>query len=297
MISPFLIAHEFFDALPIYAFQSVPPQMASPGKVLETPTGPIPLSKKTSRSKESSWRELLVKTKEAKASAQILRKERTANEEFELTLAKASTPTSSLLPKISPRYEALRSLPNSTIEVSPDSHSYAADFALRIGGAGPPSGSQTQSVTAQQRQKLTPSGAALIIDYGPADTVPISTLRGIQAHRTVSPFTKPGQVDLSADVDFVALADAALAASPGVEVHGPVEQGAWLEAMGIRARADMISGGVEGDEERKKRVRAAVERLVERGRGGMGKLYKTMAIVPERGGRRPVGFGGDLGGA
>ena len=93
----------------------------------------------------------------------------------------------------------------------------------------------------------------------------------------------------------MALADAALAASPGVEVHGPIEQGAWLEAVGIRARADMICQEMAGDEEGKKRVMGAVERLVERGGGAMGRLYKVMAIVPERGGRRPVGFGGDLG--
>ena len=38
-------------------------------------------------------------------------------------------------------------------------------------------------------------------------------------------------MDLSADVDFTALAEAALNASEGVEVHGPVEQGVFLEGM------------------------------------------------------------------
>lgn len=111
-------------------------------------------------------------------------------------------------------------------------------------------------------------------------------------------------VDLSADVDFTALAEAALAASPGVEVHGPMEQGVWLEAMGIRERADMICRTLEKTlfqkansadiEAAKTRVRGAVERLVERGGGAMGKVYKALAIVPERGGERPVGFGGDI---
>lgn len=142
--------------------------------------------------------------------------------------------------------------------------------------------------------KTRPSGAALIFDYGPADTIPTSTLRGIRSHQAVSPFTDPGLVDISADVDFTALADATLAASPGVEVHGPVEQGGWLESMGIRERAEMICGGLEGDEEGKKRVRGAMQRLVERRGGAMGKIYKVLAIVPERGGRRPVGFGGGV---
>ena len=79
-------------------------------------------------------------------------------------------------------------------------------------------------------------------------------------------------------------------ASPGVEVHGPVEQGGWLERMGVRERGKMLGKNVEGEG-----VRKGVERLVERGGGGMGRLYKVMAIVPEGGGRRrPVGFGGEV---
>lgn len=146
--------------------------------------------------------------------------------------------------------------------------------------------------------KPKPSGAALIVDYGPADTIPASTLRGIRNHTICSPFLSPGQVDISADVDFTALADAALAAADGVEVHGPVEQGAWLEAMGARERAEMICSFLKkgaGGEEMEKQVRKGVERLVERGGGGMGKIYKVMAILPENEGRRrPVGFGGDV---
>lgn len=170
--------------------------------------------------------------------------------------------------------------------------------------------------------KPRPSGAALILDYGPASTIPTSTLRGILGHKRVSPFCLPGRVDLSCDVDFAALAEAALGASPGVEVHGPVEQGAWLQAMGVRERAAMIGGGnrdgapekeEEGEEkeervpngggrtppdgDRQKRITQAVERLIERGGGGMGRIYKVMAVVPEAGSRRrPVGFGGRAGG-
>ena len=214
--------------------------------------------------------------------------------DFQLSLAKASTPPALLLPTLSERYKALLPQTDSIIEISPESHSYAADFARRIGGASLASKSQSRPHV-PSHNKPTASGAALILDYGPSETVPISTLRGIRAHKPVSPFTSPGLVDLSADVDFTALAEAALAASSGVEVHGPVEQGTWLEAMGIRARAEMICKELEGDEEGRKRVMGAVERLVERGGGGMGRLYKVMAIVPERGGRRPIGFGGSVG--
>ena len=191
-----------------------------------------------------------------------------------------------MLPEISERYKALKNRPGSVIEISPESHTYAAEFARRIGGSSP-SGSQTSGL------KETPSGAALIIDYGTSDTIPTSTLRGIMSHKLVSPLSSPGRVDVSADVDFTALAEAALDASENVEVHGPMEQGLWLENMGIRQRADMLSKGAGEDGEK---VKKAVERLVERGGGGMGRLYKVMAIVPESGGKRPVGFGGQIDG-
>jgi len=152
-------------------------------------------------------------------------------------------------------------------------------------------------------RKREPSGAALILDYGPLDTIPTNTLRGIQAHKQVSPFTSPGHVDLSADVDFTALADAAIEASEGVEVHGPVEQGFWLESVGIKERLQMLCKGIDKEtgttadekEDKKKQVKKAVERLIERGGGGMGRIYKAMAIIPEASGKRkPVGFGGSV---
>ena len=65
--------------------------------------------------------------------------------------------------------------------------------------------------------------------------------------------------------------------------------------MGIRERAKALVR--EGQVEKEQSVTKAVERLVERGGGGMGRLYKVMTIVPEGGGRRrPVGFGGELAG-
>lgn len=205
--------------------------------------------------------------------------------EFQLTLSGASTPHSLYLPEISPRYRDLQSTPGSLVEISPDSLAYAEEFARRIGG----------NVNAP---KPTPSGAAIILDYGPSDTIPTNSLRGIRNHQHVSPLSAPGLVDLSADVDFLALAEAALKASPGIEVHGPVDQSAFLQGMGIRERAEMLIKGLaksEPDQEKQKRVASAWERLIDRGGSGMGKVYKAMAIVPETGGkRRPVGFGGDV---
>ncbi|KAL1998296.1 hypothetical protein VTN02DRAFT_6452 [Thermoascus thermophilus] len=213
--------------------------------------------------------------------------------EFKLTLAKASTPSSLVLPEISERYRALKAQPGSTIEISPESRIYAAEFARRIGGGGSPS-----QVTARAAPKVpvkrTPSGAALILDYGPASTIPVNSLRGIRQHAQVPPLSCPGQVDVSADVDFTSLAEAAIEASEGVEVHGPVEQGDFLLSMGIAERTEQLLKGVQ-DEERRRNMESGWKRLVEKGGGGMGKIYKALAIIPENGGRRrPVGFGGSL---
>jgi SAM-dependent MidA family methyltransferase len=143
--------------------------------------------------------------------------------------------------------------------------------------------------------KRKPSGAALIIDYGPASTVPVNSLRGIQRHNIVSPFSSPGEVDVSADVDFTALAEAAINASPGVEVYGPTEQGPFLLSLGIAERAAQLLQNAK-DQSQRKTIETGWKRLVERNGGGMGKIYKAMAIVPESGGkRRPVGFGGSIG--
>ncbi|KAJ5765072.1 S-adenosyl-L-methionine-dependent methyltransferase MidA [Penicillium odoratum] len=291
--TPFIFAHEFFDALPIHAFESVPPSPENElpeQKEIMTPTGPQKLHQPLKVKNTSQWRELLV-TLNPKAVEENIEGE----PEFRLTKAKASTPTSLVIPEISERYRVLKSKPGSTIEVSPESRIYAADFARRIGGdaASAPSATR-QTVDPSVTQKKTPSGAALIMDYGTMSTIPINSLRGIQHHKIVPALSFPGQVDVSADVDFTALAEAAIEGSDGVEVHGPIEQGDFLNAMGITERMEQLIRKA-GNDEHKKILETGWKRLVEKSGGSMGQIYKVMAIVPENDGkRRPIGFGGGL---
>src|SRR3546814_7149454 len=50
-------------------------------------------------------------------------------------------------------------------------------------------------------------GAMLAIDYGYSGPAAGDTLQAVKAHRFADPFAAPGEVDLTAHVDFVALAD------------------------------------------------------------------------------------------
>lgn len=296
---PFIIAHEFFDALPIHAFESVAPSPAHQESTTQLidPTGKTlpPRESSTKVNPTPQWRELLVTTapKRITPSRLSTQKEIESTPDFQLVHSKSSTPTSLLLPESSPRYQALKLHPGSSIEISPDSSRHIADFARRIGG--------TSTIPSQpspnNAPRKPPSGAALIIDYGPSSTIPVNSLRGIKSHARVSPFSEPGLVDLSADVDFTALAEAACNASPGVEVWGPVEQGGFLREMGGEMRVRQLVKGVKiEDEEKKKVIEGAWRRLVEKGGPqGMGRIYKVLAVLPEGGGRRaPVGFGGGV---
>ncbi|XP_014554490.1 hypothetical protein COCVIDRAFT_39582 [Bipolaris victoriae FI3] len=305
--TPFILAHEFFDALPIHVFQNVAQSSIPASSTIMTPTGPIK-PKHGVTAPKNNWHELVVSPTspytEANTSGSPTSKKDAEKLDFELTVSKTPTPHSLYLPKLSNRYKKLEDTPGAVIEISPESLAYISDFAVRIGGSNSKAG--TASAPAKESDvlpkdeesftKSQPSGAALILDYGPLDTIPANTLRGIRSHTTVSPFAAPGLVDLSADVDFIGLADSALEASPGVEVHGPVEQSFFLSTMGIKERADRLLKAAK-DEETKKRLEMGWKRLVDRGPNGMGKTYKAMAIVPyKKQGpvRRPIGFGGDV---
>ncbi|OKL62223.1 hypothetical protein UA08_02582 [Talaromyces atroroseus] len=315
--TPFIFAHEFFDALPIHAFESVLPSPESEQKQQQqqqimTPTGPVELNQpgKTNNSTSSGpqWRELMVALNH-KSVIEDVKDE----PEFQLSRAKISTPNSLILPEISKRYKYLKSQAGSIIEVSPESRIYVADFARRIGGFNNSTSSEQAlkkklpnrkpgevppkpSKIENQKKKARPSGAALILDYGTSSTIPVNSLRGIRQHTNVSPFAFPGQADVSADVDFTGLAEAAIEASEGVEVHGPVDQADFLHSLGIAERGEqLISALSDADKEKQRNIETGWKRLVDKGPNGMGKLYKALAIVPENGGRRrPVGFGGGV---
>ena len=125
-------------------------------------------------------------------------------------------------------------------------------------------------------------GLALIVDYGHDATALGDTLQAVKGHRYAAPLADPGDADLTAHVDFQALKRAAGAA--GAQVFGPIDQGRWLTALGIRMRADSLkkaSPGRAGD------IDAALQRLT--GGDAMGRLFKALALASP-GMPKPAGF-------
>jgi NADH dehydrogenase [ubiquinone] 1 alpha subcomplex assembly factor 7 len=115
-------------------------------------------------------------------------------------------------------------------------------------------------------------GAAIIIDYGYAEGEQGDTLQAVRGHRFANPLEAPGDQDLTAHVDFTALAEAAK--TGGAEVSNIVSQGSWLETLGIGARAMALAAKNPADTES---ISAARRRLCDEGE--MGRLFKVMALT------------------
>nr|WP_321511006.1 SAM-dependent methyltransferase [uncultured Celeribacter sp.] len=117
------------------------------------------------------------------------------------------------------------------------------------------------------------SGAAIIIDYGGWHSLG-DTFQALEQHKMVNPLDRPGQADLTAHVDFEALATAAQAA--GAQASQMIEQAALLARLGISARAEALARKLQGDA-LESHVKA-FERLTSPSE--MGTLFKAIAIAP-----------------
>jgi SAM-dependent MidA family methyltransferase len=126
----------------------------------------------------------------------------------------------------------------------------------------------------------THGGAALILDYGGWRSRG-DTLQAVRAHAFADPLAEPGEADLTAHVDFEALA---LAARPAAASR-MIAQGALLERLGIAARAARLAAGMTGAA--LETHQAGLHRLTDPGQ--MGTVFKALALYPQ-GGPVPPGF-------
>ena len=198
----FLLANEFFDALPIRQFQR----------------------------HAEGWQERLVGERDGRLAFGLSAATRMAALEHRL----ADT------------------VPGDIVETCAPAQSVVAGIAARIDSHG---------------------GAALLIDYGDWHSRG-DTLQALRRHAFADPLADPGEADLTAHVDFEALAQAAAPCA----ATGPVPQGVLLERLGITARAQTLAGRMTG---------AALTAHVAAHRRlthpeEMGQLFKALALHPRR---------------
>ena len=115
-------------------------------------------------------------------------------------------------------------------------------------------------------------GAALFIDYGHAESAAGDTLQAVKDHDFHDPLAAPGEADLTAHVDFAAFGRAA--AGAGARILGPVDQGPFLEGLGIGVRTEAL---LAAEPPQDRQIEAALARLTSE--DAMGRLFKVMALV------------------
>lgn len=132
----------------------------------------------------------------------------------------------------------------------------------------------TRIMAAVAAQFAARGGAMLAIDYGYDGPALGDTLQAVRAHKFADPFTDPGAQDLTAHVDFGALAQAARAA--GAHVAPLTDQGTWLEMHGIVTRERSLG---RRDPGKIAALRSARHRLTDPSQ--MGQLFKVLeALAP-----------------
>jgi SAM-dependent MidA family methyltransferase len=132
-------------------------------------------------------------------------------------------------------------------------------------------------------RRVRTNGAALIVDYGHAWYGLGETLQAVSGHAFTDPLRSPGEVDLTAHVDFEALAQSL--GTMGGRIHGPISQRDFLRRLGIDKRVATLKAhapyGKAGD------IDQAVARLTAGGARGMGELCKAVAIADPKLGELP----------
>lgn len=115
-------------------------------------------------------------------------------------------------------------------------------------------------------------GALLALDYGPEKSGFGDTLQALRDNEAVDPLSEPGAADITAHVDFAALASAGRAA--GAAAHGPLLMGLFLQRLGLMARSAMLARSHPASAGT---ILASAQRLV--APEGMGRLFKVLVLA------------------
>jgi SAM-dependent MidA family methyltransferase len=112
-------------------------------------------------------------------------------------------------------------------------------------------------------------GVGLFLDYGPMESAPGESVQAIRDGKYADPLAAPGTADLTAHVDFAALARR-------VHVQGPVKQNVFLTSLGLYQRSDILA---QKHPHQATQLKLAVQRLT--APEAMGSLFKVCAVCPE----------------
>jgi SAM-dependent MidA family methyltransferase len=118
------------------------------------------------------------------------------------------------------------------------------------------------------KQLAARNAVALFIDYGPATDQPGESLQAIRHGAPAPPLETPGQADLTAHVNFAALAKIA-------HTQGPVPQNRFLTQLGLLQRTQKLA---EKNPAQAKALNLAAWRLT--APEAMGSLFKVLAVCP-----------------
>jgi len=130
---------------------------------------------------------------------------------------------------------------------------------------------RNSAVAAIARHLVEHGGIAVLIDYGHAASASGETLQAVRGHEFAPVLENLGEQDLTAHVDFEAVARAA--GDAGARVTNILPQGEWLSKIGIASRAEALS---RSNPERSDEIEGALLRLV--GGDEMGSLFKAIAL-------------------
>lgn len=250
----FMVLQEFLDALPVHVFQKT----------------------------EEGWRERMVDV------VSVLEEAEEGKETNGKTVVDAVVPNPKKLPRLrqvlAPGVTAA-----SELFMEPNSHLYEKAPVGSVVEICP----EAVVLAQDMAQVLEESkGVALMIDYGQDGTS--DTLRAFSKHKQVPLTSYPGQVDVTADVDFYALRQAveadrtpirdtpeeALPVDRKIHAFGPITQGEFLMRMGA---SDMVIHSIEQEEttpEQALKLTEALKYLVLPEH--MGERYKVLALAPKR---------------
>ncbi len=142
---------------------------------------------------------------------------------------------------------------------------------------------RADAIALELGRRVRSDGAALILDYGHVQCALGDTLQAVAGHAYTNPLRAPGEADITAHVDFDALAQRADIV--GGRVHGPITQRDFLLHLGIDKRAAALKANAV--HEKALEIDRALARLTAMSARGMGELFKVLAIADPKLGALP----------